>query len=375
MAKKCTTRKRVKDSKWFKDKMLLAQAQEARVVLDEEQQDFLVDSLEETDDCEDLQLQAITNFKADHVDAYDSDCDDEATVPHYDAYHDFDVLNSNIQELGYIENIVSTNESYNELKGNIDVISFTDYMLTIGDDADNCFPLYVQKNDMMLSVTEQIKSQVENYNKENDAPSSSNDTSAIVVPPGYILTTTFVRKVLFPAVCQKVLYGAVCLIVSAVWIDIGLQSIDEGPFKMGNFKETLADGAQDSKQDRVFKDLTPEEKDRHKADVCATNILPQDFHQNKGEAIHEYHVRFTKLINDMRNIKMTMPKMQLNLKFVNNMLPKWGRFVTVVRRNRGLKTSNYDQMYAYLKQHEAHANENKMMLERYTQHDIDPLAF
>ncbi|GKF87977.1 hypothetical protein Tco_0258854, partial [Tanacetum coccineum] len=127
--------------------MLLAQAQEARVVLNEEQQDFLADNLEETDDCEDFQLQATTNFKADHIDAYDSNCDDKATantifmanlspvgslnddtvelcydsdmlskVPHYDTYHDFDMLNSNIQELGYIENIVSNNESYDELK-------------------------------------------------------------------------------------------------------------------------------------------------------------------------------------------------------------------------------------------------------------------
>ncbi|GJR95592.1 hypothetical protein Tco_0267766 [Tanacetum coccineum] len=31
-------------------------------------------------------------------------------------------------------------------------------------------------------------------------------------------------------------------------------------------------------------------------------------------------------------------------------------------------------MYAYLKQHEAHANENKMMLERFTQYNVDPLA-
>nr|GEW21660.1 hypothetical protein [Tanacetum cinerariifolium] len=76
----CTTGKRVKDSEWFKEKMLLAQAQEAEVVLDEEQQDFLSDSLEETNDCEDLQLQATTKFKADQVDAYDSDCDDEATT-------------------------------------------------------------------------------------------------------------------------------------------------------------------------------------------------------------------------------------------------------------------------------------------------------
>ncbi|GJR49069.1 hypothetical protein Tco_1317172 [Tanacetum coccineum] len=57
------------------------------------------------------------------------------------------------------------------------------------------------------------------------------------------------------------------------------------------------------------------------------------------------------------------------------MLPEWGRFVIAVKLNRGLKTSNYDQLYAYLKQHEAHANENKMMLERYNQHAIDPLAF
>ncbi|GKB79887.1 hypothetical protein Tco_0946782 [Tanacetum coccineum] len=170
-AKQCTARKRVKDFEWFKEKMLLAQAQEARVVLNDDQQYFLANSLEETNDCEDLQLQATINFKADHVDAYDSDYDDEATantifmenlshvgslnddtvvprydsdtlseVPQYDTYHDSDMLNSNIQELGYIENIVSNNESYDELKGNNDVISYTDYMLTIGNNEDNYVP-------------------------------------------------------------------------------------------------------------------------------------------------------------------------------------------------------------------------------------------
>ncbi|GKF39501.1 integrase, catalytic region, zinc finger, CCHC-type containing protein, partial [Tanacetum coccineum] len=56
------------------------------------------------------------------------------------------------------------------------------------------------------------------------------------------------------------------------------------------------------------------------------------------------------------------------------MLPKWRRFVTAVKLNRGLKDSNYDQLYAYLKQHEAHANENKMTLDQFTQHTMDPLA-
>ncbi|GKE00442.1 hypothetical protein Tco_1388425 [Tanacetum coccineum] len=64
----------------------------------------------------------------------------------------------------------------------------------------------------------------------------------------------------------------------------------------------------------------------------------------------------------------------LNSKFVNNMLPEWGRFVTVMKLNRGLRDSNYDQLFAYLKHHEAHSNENKMMLERFTQPNVDPLA-
>ncbi|GKE13831.1 hypothetical protein Tco_1421408 [Tanacetum coccineum] len=99
----------------------------------------------------------------------------------------------------------------------------------------------------------------------------------------------------------------------------------------------------------------------------------EHFGQPKGENIHDYYVRFTKLINDMRHIKMTMPKIQPNSKFVNNMLHEWGRFITAVKLNRG-KESNHDQLYAYLKQHELHANENKMLIERLNQHLHDPLA-
>ncbi|GJV57452.1 retrovirus-related pol polyprotein from transposon TNT 1-94 [Tanacetum coccineum] len=186
MAKQCTIRKMVKDSEWFKEKILLAQAQEAGVVLNEEQQDFLADNLEETNDCEDFQLQATVNFKADHVDAYDSDCDDEATanaifmvnlslvgalnvdmveprydsdilseVPHYDTYHDSNMLNSNIQELGYIENIVSNNKSYDQLTGNSNVISYTDFMLTIGNNEDNYETLILAEESRLKMLEKQ----------------------------------------------------------------------------------------------------------------------------------------------------------------------------------------------------------------------------
>ncbi|GKC67614.1 integrase, catalytic region, zinc finger, CCHC-type containing protein, partial [Tanacetum coccineum] len=43
-------------------------------------------------------------------------------------------------------------------------------------------------------------------------------------------------------------------------------------------------------------------------------------------------------------------------------------------RIEGLKESNHDQLYTYLKQHELHANENKMLMERLHQHSHDPLV-
>nr|GEW08463.1 retrovirus-related Pol polyprotein from transposon TNT 1-94 [Tanacetum cinerariifolium] len=109
-----------------------------------------------------------------------------------------------------------------------------------------------------------------------------------------------------------------------------LKSIDEGPFQTGTVREPLAEGTERAphlgpKQPRVYSDLSPEEKDQYNADIRATNILLQGF-------------------------------------------------VTAVKLNRGLRDSNYDQLYAYLKQHETHANENKIMLDRFTQHTADPLA-
>ncbi|GKC94898.1 hypothetical protein Tco_1160340 [Tanacetum coccineum] len=157
-----------------------------------------------------------------------------------------------------------------------------------------------------------------------------------------------------------------------------MKSINEGPFHMGTVSDVIAGGTEGAVQQgpvraRVLNDLSAEEKERYKADIRATNILlqgiPKDiyslinhytdakdiwenvkmilegseltkddresqlydefehFRQIKGETIQGYYVRFTKLVNNMRNIKMTMPRMQLNSKFVNNMLPEWSRFM------------------------------------------------
>nr|GEU68291.1 retrovirus-related Pol polyprotein from transposon TNT 1-94 [Tanacetum cinerariifolium] len=155
-----------------------------------------------------------------------------------------------------------------------------------------------------------------------------------------------------------------------------LKSIDEGPYQMGTVRETLAKSTERApqfgpKRPQVYSDLTPDKKDRYNADIRATKYITS---RHKGESIHNYYVWFAKLINEMRNIKMTMSRLQLNSKFVNNMLPEWDQFVTALKLNRGVRDSNYDQLYAYLKQHETRAQENKMMLERFSQPTVDPLA-
>nr|GEX42317.1 hypothetical protein [Tanacetum cinerariifolium] len=81
-----------------------------------------------------------------------------------------------------------------------------------------------------------------------------------------------------------------------------LKSIDEGPFRIGTLRKTLTEGTEGAlhlgpERPRVYSDLTSKEKDRYNADIR-------------------------------------------------------GRFVTVVKLNRGLRESNYDQLYAYIKQHE-----------------------
>nr|GEZ08820.1 hypothetical protein [Tanacetum cinerariifolium] len=76
MSKQCTKPKRKIDEAWFKDKVLLVQAQTNGQVLHEEELEFLADPMiAETQSTE----YVITNnvaYQADDLDAYDSDCDE-----------------------------------------------------------------------------------------------------------------------------------------------------------------------------------------------------------------------------------------------------------------------------------------------------------
>nr|GEZ75748.1 hypothetical protein [Tanacetum cinerariifolium] len=76
MSKQCTKPRRKRDAEWFKDKVLLVQAQANGQVLQEKELEFLADpGIQESSS---TQMVTTNNaaYQADDLDAYDSDCDE-----------------------------------------------------------------------------------------------------------------------------------------------------------------------------------------------------------------------------------------------------------------------------------------------------------
>ncbi|GJY24704.1 hypothetical protein Tco_0398362 [Tanacetum coccineum] len=114
----CTQQKRRRDTTWFKEKVMLVQAQAKGKQLDEEQLVFLADP----GVADDQMAQTINHnaaFQTDDLDAYDSDCDDLSyakavlmanlsscdlevlsEVPYFDNFQN-DMLNQSVHELQY----------------------------------------------------------------------------------------------------------------------------------------------------------------------------------------------------------------------------------------------------------------------------------
>ncbi|GJU96473.1 hypothetical protein Tco_1321229 [Tanacetum coccineum] len=103
---------------------------------------------------------------------------------------------------------------------------------------------------------------------------------------------------------------------------------------------------------KKYAELSAAEKIQANCDMKATNIILQG------------------LPADIYSL-MNMEQFQVNTKFLNSLPPEWSKSVTDVKLVKDLHTSNFDQLHAYLKQHELYTNEVRIMRER----NKDPLAF
>nr|GEU83253.1 hypothetical protein [Tanacetum cinerariifolium] len=95
-------------------------------------------------------------------------------------------------------------------------------------------------------------------------------------------------------------------------------------------------------------------------DVNATNIilqgLPPEVYAlvSTHKVAKELRERIQML---MKRMSLTKQERELNTKFLNTLPPEWSKFVTDVKLVRDLHTTKVDQLHAYLRQHEYHANE------------------
>ncbi|GKD86110.1 hypothetical protein Tco_1357264, partial [Tanacetum coccineum] len=121
MARQCTQPKRPRNAAWFKEKLMLAEAQEAGQIWDEEQLAFLADPGISEALVAQQTIPQNSAIQTDDLDAYDSDCGDLSSakvilmanlsscdpevlseVPYSDSYLN-DMINQDVQEMQYSE--------------------------------------------------------------------------------------------------------------------------------------------------------------------------------------------------------------------------------------------------------------------------------
>nr|GEY92339.1 hypothetical protein [Tanacetum cinerariifolium] len=75
-ARQCTQPKRLRNASWYKDKAMLAKAQEAEQILDEEQLIFLADPGVSDGQAVQTIISKNATFQTEDLDTYNSDCVD-----------------------------------------------------------------------------------------------------------------------------------------------------------------------------------------------------------------------------------------------------------------------------------------------------------
>nr|GEX29668.1 integrase, catalytic region, zinc finger, CCHC-type, peptidase aspartic, catalytic [Tanacetum cinerariifolium] len=185
MAKQCTNPKRKSDAEWFKDKVLLVQAQANGQVLQEKELDFLADPGTAKSATNQTVVTTNAAYQADDLDAYDSDCDElnsakvalMENLSHYGSDNLAEVNNQNNLPTHLIPQemqVPSTSErstilaqSNTESTSDSNIISYSKYTNESQYNTVQNSTLPASQDDLILSVIEQLKTQVVNYIKIN----------------------------------------------------------------------------------------------------------------------------------------------------------------------------------------------------------------
>ncbi|GKD10266.1 hypothetical protein Tco_1189951 [Tanacetum coccineum] len=197
MAKQCPKLKSKRDATWFRDEVLLVEAQGSGKVLNEEELAFLADPGVAEGPVTQTVITHNAAYQADDLDIYDSDCDEISTakavlmanlscygsdilfeVPHSENTHN-DMLNQSLQEMPYSEQTHLVNYPENEITSDSNIISYPYYLLETQNTTVQDTNSSAQQDAMILSVFEQLSNQVTNCNKVNKDNSIANESLSV----------------------------------------------------------------------------------------------------------------------------------------------------------------------------------------------------
>nr|GEU64102.1 integrase, catalytic region, zinc finger, CCHC-type, peptidase aspartic, catalytic [Tanacetum cinerariifolium] len=148
MSKQCIKPNRKRDDAWFKDKVLLVQAQANGQILHEEELAFLADPRIAESQATQTVIPYKAAYQADDLDAYDSDCDElntakvalMANLSHYGLdvlaeVHNHDnidnnMINQSVKAMSSSEQSSVMNHSENEITSDSNIISYSQIITT-----------------------------------------------------------------------------------------------------------------------------------------------------------------------------------------------------------------------------------------------------
>ncbi|GJZ83986.1 hypothetical protein Tco_0649159 [Tanacetum coccineum] len=161
----CTQPTKVQNSAWFKEKMLLAQVQDARIALSKEQLAILADTGDKVDsspDCDEVptaQASFMANFSNHNLDVI-------SEVPTYNTNHDNHVFEQNVQEMQDYEQQAFVDDSNDEFTSESNMISYEQYLKENESQVVHNTPSPANQDSMIMSVIEQMSNQVAICNAE-----------------------------------------------------------------------------------------------------------------------------------------------------------------------------------------------------------------
>ncbi|GKC05990.1 hypothetical protein Tco_0997600, partial [Tanacetum coccineum] len=185
-------RTRKRDETWFNDKVLLVQAQVSGQVLIEEEIAFLADpGLPDTQTSQTV-ITHNAAYQADDLDAYDSDCDelnsekialmanlsrngsDALTKVHNTDNLAYDLINQSEQIMTSSEQSNDVNQTETEITSNRNIIPYSQYLSETQQETIQISNSSAQQDALILSMFEQLNTQVMNCTNVNLEYKSAN---------------------------------------------------------------------------------------------------------------------------------------------------------------------------------------------------------